>query len=133
MSGGRYLVVGVGARRDVPAADLDAAIDRALAAAGLDASRVGLLATLDRRAAEAGVRAVADRRGWILAGHPAADLRDVPVPNPSARVREAVGVAGVAEAAALRSAGPGGVLVLPKHSTASVSVAIARTARSSPG
>ena len=125
MTGATGLVVGVGARRDVAAAELEAAIDHALTLASADAARVAVLATVDRRAAEAGVRSVAGRRGWTLAAYSTEDLRDVPVPTPSERVAAAVGVPGVAEAAALRAAGPGGVLLLRKVSTAAVSVAIA--------
>ena len=119
------LVLGLGARRGVPAADLDAAIDHALAAARVDGARIAVLATLDRRAAEPGVRTVAVRRGWTLAGYPAQDLRGVAVPTPSDRVRAAVGVPGVAEACALLAAGPGAVLILPKLSSPSVSIAVA--------
>lgn len=119
------LVLGLGARLGVPAADLDAAIDHALATAGVDGARIAVLATLDRRAAEDAVRAVAVRRGWTLAGYPPEDLRGVAVPTPSDRVRAAVGAAGVAEAAALLAAGPGGILILPKLSSPSVSIAIA--------
>ena len=125
MTGRPGLVVGLGARRGVAPADLDAAIDRALAAAGVPGARVATLATLDRRAAEDAVRAVAERRGWTLVGYRPEDLRDVAVPTPSDRVRAAVGAAGVAEAAALLAAGCGGRLILPKTNRASVSVAIA--------
>ena len=125
MTARRGLVLGLGARRGVAAADLDAAVERALAVAGVDGARVAVLATLDRRAAEPGVRAVADRRGWTLTGYRPEDLRDVAVPTPSDRVRAAVGAPGVAEAAALRAAGPGGVLILPKLTSATVSIAIA--------
>ena len=118
-------MVGVGARSGVPENELAQAIDAALAAAGRPAAEVGVLATLDRRAAEPGMRALAARRGWSLAGFPALELAPVDVPEPSAVVAARTGTPSVAEAAALRAAGPGGTLVASKRVFPRVTVAIA--------
>jgi histidinol-phosphate aminotransferase/cobalt-precorrin 5A hydrolase len=91
------VIVGVGARRGVSAAEVLAAVDAVLPAAADDVR----LATLDARAAEPGLVEAAVARGWPLTGHPAAALAAVPVPSPSARVAAVVGTPSVAEAAAL--------------------------------
>lgn len=119
------IVVGVGARSGVPAAEIAEAVDAALASVGRDPGQVAALATLDRRAGEAGVRSMAASTGWRLLGFPAEALARVPAPSPSPAVRAATGTPSVAEAAALLAAGPGAVLLLPKRIAARVTVAIA--------
>jgi histidinol-phosphate aminotransferase/cobalt-precorrin 5A hydrolase len=112
------IVVGVGARPGVEAAEVLAAVDAVLPA-GADGVR---LATLDARAAEPGLRAAAAARGWSVTGHPAAALAAVPVPAPSARVAAAVGTPSVAEAAALLG---GGALLVGRTGVGRVTVAVA--------
>jgi cobalt-precorrin 5A hydrolase len=109
------LILGVGARRGAGAADLRAA-------------DIAVLATVDRRAGEPAVRDLAAGRGWRLVALPAAELAGQPVPHPSPAVAAAVGTPSVAEAAALRAAGPGGALVVAKRVFPGVTVAIARGA-----
>jgi cobalamin biosynthesis protein CbiG len=118
------IVVGVGARPGVGAAEVLAAVDAVLAAVdGPPAGAGGVrLATLDARAAEPGLRAAAAARGWSVAGHPAAALAAVPVPAPSARVAAAVGTPSVAEAAALLG---GGTLLVGRTVVGRVTVAVA--------
>jgi cobalt-precorrin 5A hydrolase/precorrin-3B C17-methyltransferase len=123
------LVVGVGASRGVPAAELDALIDVALADAGLSAASVRALATVDVKSDEVGILAVAKRRGWPLLTYSAAELAGESVPNPSDVVFAAVGTPSVAEAAAQRAArdaGRSAALVVPKRAGAMATVAIAR-------
>ncbi|MBJ7452547.1 MAG: cobalamin biosynthesis protein [Blastococcus sp.] len=111
--------VGLGAVSGVGADEVLAAVD-----AVLPSGTAGVrLATLDARAAEPGVREAAARRGWVLVGHPAAELAGVPVPTPSARVAAAVGTGSVAEAAALLH---GGTLAVPKTVHGRVTVAVSR-------
>jgi cobalamin biosynthesis protein CbiG len=123
--GGR-VVIGLGARPGVPEEELTAAIGAGLAAAGLRPADVAALATLDRRAREPAVRAVAVRFGWPLVSLTAEDLAAVEVPHPSGMAAAAVGTPSVAEAAALRAAAPGAVLILPKRAFPRATVAIAR-------
>jgi histidinol-phosphate aminotransferase/cobalt-precorrin 5A hydrolase len=111
------IVVGIGARPGITAAEVLAAVDAVLpAAAGVR------LATLDARAAEPGLVEAALARGWPLTGHPAAALAAVPVPSPSARVAAAVGTPSVAEAAALLD---GGALLVGRTVVGRVTVAVA--------
>jgi cobalt-precorrin 5A hydrolase len=109
--------VGIGATSGVTAAEVLAAVDAVLppGAAGVR------LATLDVRAAEPGITAAAAERGWAVTGYPAAALARVAVPEPSARVADAVGTPSVAEAAALLS---GGALVVGKTVHGRVTVAV---------
>ena len=113
------MVVGIGARPGVSAAEVLAAVDAVLPAG----ARVTALATLDVRAAEPGLTGAAAARGWPLTGHPAAVLAAVAVPSPSARVVAAVGTASVADAATLLG---GGSLVVGKTVHGRVTVAVAR-------
>ncbi|WP_018640078.1 precorrin-4 C(11)-methyltransferase [Parafrankia elaeagni] len=137
------LVVGVGASRGAPAAEIDTLIDAALAGAGLSPAAVSHLATVTAKADEAGLLQVAARRGWPLVVHTAEELAGVTVPHPSEVVRAAVGTPSVAEAACLLSAparrpdGPPGQvasagagtaaeLVVAKQVSAHATVAVAR-------
>jgi cobalt-precorrin 5A hydrolase/precorrin-3B C17-methyltransferase len=119
------LVVGLGASRGVPAAEVSALIDQALAEAGLSPRSVRAAATVDLKQDEAGLLAAAGERGWPLVTFAAADLAAVPVPHPSETVQAAVGTPSVAEAAALLAAR--GDLVVPKRTTPHATLAIART------
>ncbi|MGY1689287.1 cobalamin biosynthesis protein [Geodermatophilus sp. SYSU D01105] len=112
------IVVGVGARPGVAAAEVLAAVDAVLPA-GADGVR---LATLDARAGEPGLVEAAAGRGWELTAHPAVALAAVPVPSPSARVAAAVGTPSVAEAAALLG---GGTLLVGRTVVGRVTVAVA--------
>ncbi|MYX74382.1 cobalamin biosynthesis protein, partial [Streptomyces sp. SID3915] len=99
------LVVGVGARRGVPAGEVLGLVIGALGAAGLRVRDVVALATLDVRAEEAGITGAAARLGVPVLPYPAEVLARVPVPNPSRAARAAVATGSVAEAAALAGAG----------------------------
>ena len=113
------LVVGIGASRGVPAAEVTALIDAALADAGLSPRSVRHAATVDLKADEAGLLAAVQARDWPLAVYPAAALATVPVPNPSEVVRAATGTPSVAEAAALLAApgAPSGPVIPPRPLT----------------
>lgn len=89
----------------------------------LPGQRIACLATLDRRAAEPGPRRAAAALGVPLHGCSPDRLAGVRVPNPSPRVAAAVGIPGVAEAAALLVGG--GPLVVPRRVVAGVVVAAA--------
>ncbi|MFJ3929572.1 MULTISPECIES: cobalamin biosynthesis protein [unclassified Streptomyces] len=125
----RDLVVGVGASRGAPLAEVEELVRRGLREAGLPTERVAALATLDARAAEPGVVGAAERLGVPLLTYTAGELAAVEVPGGSAAVLAAVGTPSVAEAAALAG---GGELLLPKQVSrpagrrASVTCAIAR-------
>ncbi|MGW7309103.1 cobalamin biosynthesis protein, partial [Streptomyces sp. NPDC054835] len=120
-------MVGVGARSGAEAAEVLGLIGSALREAGLGDGDVGALATLEARAGEPGIAGAAARLGVPVRAFRSEELAGVPVPHPSGRALAATGTASVAEAAALRAAGPGAVLVVPKRRTRSVTCAIARS------
>jgi cobalt-precorrin 5A hydrolase / precorrin-3B C17-methyltransferase len=149
------LVAGLGASRGVPAEEVGALIDEALATVALSPRSVRAAATADLKADEEGLLAAVRERGWPLVTFPVASLATVAVPHPSETVRAAVGTPSVAEAAALLAAsypnpnntnlsntenpvnnsGPVGPtnpispegLIVPKRTSAHATVAIART------
>lgn len=110
------LAVGLGLRPDLSAERILAVLAEAF-----PGQRIACLATLDRRAGEPGPRAAAAVLGVPLYGYSVELLARVPVPNPSERVAAALGIPGVAEAAALL-AGAGPVLV-PRRVVGGVVVA----------
>ncbi|MFJ6867186.1 Rv2231c family pyridoxal phosphate-dependent protein CobC [Streptomyces termitum] len=151
------LHVGVGVRSGATAKEVlelvEAALTRAgevLAEAGLPgagtagggspeggcvgvSARVAGFATVEARAAAPGIVAAARRLGVPVTGFPARVLAAVPVPHPSGTVLAAAGTASVAEAAALRAAGPGAVLLVPKRKGPRVTCAIAVSVPVRPG
>ncbi len=120
------LIVGTGASRGVPAAELGQLIDDTLADLGLSPRSVRYIATADVKADEHGLQAAAAQRGWRVVTFPAERLAAVEVPNPSEVVRRAVGTPSVAEAAALIH--PGATLLAAKRTSAHATVAVARCA-----
>jgi cobalt-precorrin 5A hydrolase/precorrin-3B C17-methyltransferase len=127
------LVVGVGASRGVSSTEVLELLRSTLAEAGLAEGSIAELATVDAKADEAGLLEAAAALGVPLTLHSAESLAVVEVPNPSEVVRDAVGTASVAEAAALVA---GGELLVPKRKSAvgaerlvaAATVAIARRA-----
>ncbi|MEV3962327.1 cobalamin biosynthesis protein [Nocardia sp. NPDC050193] len=110
------IAVGLGLRPDLSAERILAALAQAF-----PGQRIACLATLDRRAGEPGPRDAAAVLGVPLYGYSVERLGRMPVPNPSERVAAALGIPGVAEAAALL-AGTGPVLV-PRQVVGGVVVA----------
>ncbi|MFG3096242.1 precorrin-3B C(17)-methyltransferase [Streptomyces sp. NPDC048202] len=109
------LVVGVGASKGAPVAEVLGLIEGTLREAGLSVRSVAELATVDAKSEEPGIVAAAERLGVPLVTYPADELASVPVPNPSDAPLAAVGTPSVAEAAALRR---GGELLVPKRKSA---------------
>lgn len=115
------LCVGVGAGSRVGAADIVAAV---LDVCGDQSVR--MLATLDRKTVLPPFVDAAEVLGTALVGYSAERLAAVPVPNSAATVDDAVGTPSVAEAAAILAA-DGGPLIVTKHVTNGVTVAVARS------
>ncbi|MFI8188207.1 precorrin-3B C(17)-methyltransferase [Streptomyces sp. NPDC085946] len=109
------LVVGVGASKGAPGAEVLDVIDSALRDAGLSVRSVAELATVDAKRDEPGIVAAAERLGVPLVTYTAEELARVEVPNPSDAPLAAVGTPSVAEAAALVR---GGELLVPKRKSA---------------
>ncbi|MFI1694370.1 precorrin-3B C(17)-methyltransferase [Streptomyces bobili] len=111
------LVVGVGASRGAPVAEVLDVIEGALRDAGLSPRSIAELATVEAKADEPGIVEAAVRLGVPLVTYSAEELAAVEVPNPSAAPLAAVGTPSVAEAAALVR---GGELLVPKRKSAGV-------------
>lgn len=124
-----HLTVGIGCASAATAVEISAHVDAVLAAAGLDPAAVAAFATVEARARHPGLRRVVEERGRPLLAFPAPVLAEVTVPTPSAGVRAVAGTPSVAEAAALRAAGDGAVLVVAKRVRGRVTVAVARGVR----
>lgn len=126
----RVLHVGAGCKRGVDGTIIEARIREALAAARLAPACVAALASVSIKADEPGLRQAAAALGAELHFFDAASLAAVPVPHPSPKAAEVLGVTevGVAEAAALlsaRQAGDAAVLLVPKSAARGVTVAVA--------
>lgn len=120
------LVVGVGCRRDTPAAEIEEAVLASLNRAGLSAASVCLLASVQDKADEVGLLATARTHGWPLRFYRREELAAAgPLPNPSPNAQRALGIPGVAEPAAMLGAGARDLLV-EKQKSANVTVAVAQ-------
>lgn len=122
----RCLVVGVGCNRGTAAAEIRAAVAATLGAHGLSPLAVRNWASIDAKADEEGLLAAAREQGIPLSFFPREQLNAVAVPNPSPAPMRHVGAQGVAEPAALVSAGAGAELVVPKQKHGNCTVAVAR-------
>ena len=80
------------------------AVRQARASVHLEPVAVATLATIDKTHDEAAILLLAAEQGWPLRLFGAAELAQVPVPNPSATVLAHMGTPAVAEAAALLAA-----------------------------
>ncbi|MEU8775261.1 Rv2231c family pyridoxal phosphate-dependent protein CobC [Streptomyces sp. NPDC048606] len=116
------LVVGVGGRAGVSVEEVCALVEETLRGAGLAVAAVTALATVEAKTGEAGLVGAAKRFGVPLVGYSAEELAAVRVPHPSTAVRDAVGTASVAEAAALAG---GGELLVPKRRSVAATCAVA--------
>ncbi|UBV44398.1 cobalamin biosynthesis protein (plasmid) [Deinococcus taeanensis] len=116
------LTLGVGCRRNVSEAQIEAAVRHALGSRPL--TEVREVATVDLKANEPGLLAFCARHDLPLRVLAAADLAARPfVTHPSAWVQRSVGLSGVCEPCAL-SASPRGQLIVPKSALNGVTVAV---------
>jgi cobalt-precorrin 5A hydrolase len=116
------LVVGIGCRKDVSRARIEAAVRHALGERSIDEVRE--MATVDLKANEPGLLAFCAAFDLPLRVFARATLAARPwVSNPSAWVRQNVGLDGVCEPCAL-VASPRGSLLVPKTSLDGVAVAV---------
>jgi cobalt-precorrin 5A hydrolase/precorrin-3B C17-methyltransferase len=125
------LALGVGAARGAPADELVALAHEALRAAGLAADAVACVVSVDLKADEPAVHTLAQAfsvPARFFSREQLAVEADR-VPSPSSAVARAIGIASVAEAAALAAAGPGGRLLVAKRKSPHATVAIAAAAQ----
>jgi cobalt-precorrin 5A hydrolase len=118
------LAVGLGCRRGASADEIVAAVEGTLAGAGLSPLALLGLASIGLKRDEAGLLEAAARLGKAILFYETGDLKDIAVPNPSARVQRETGVPGVCEAAAMKLAGTKDLLV-QKTRCGNVTVAVA--------
>lgn len=121
----RCLWMGLGCRRGVDAAEVERAVSATLARCRAAGASLAGLCSVDLKRDEAGLLEAARNLGLGLRFFPADQLAAIPVPTPSERVRNRVGTASVAEAAAL--AATQGRLVCPKQIMGAVTTALALT------
>jgi cobalt-precorrin 5A hydrolase len=120
------LVLGIGCRRGVSFATLDAWIKETLALKRIALLSITTLASADIKADEEGLQQLAQQYGWNFEAHSVEALKAVSaVPNPSERVRQLVGTPSVSEAAALLSS-HGGRLLVSKCKKEKMTLAIAQ-------
>jgi cobalt-precorrin 5A hydrolase len=123
------LVVGVGCKRGVPCAEIEELFHQVFRDHGLAPLSACCVATASLKADEPGLIEFAARRDLPLRVFSPAELARVgPLPTPSEVVRARVGLAGVAEPAALLAAGAR-ELVVPKQRGRRVTLAVARRAQ----
>jgi cobalt-precorrin 5A hydrolase/precorrin-3B C17-methyltransferase len=125
------LALGVGCERNADPAELETLVRTTLAAHDLAREAVACVVSLDLKADEPAVLALADGLDVPARFFTAETLaREEPrLATPSDVVQNAVGVAGVAEAAALAAAGPDGTLLVPKQRSQRATCAIALSPR----
>jgi cobalt-precorrin 5A hydrolase / precorrin-3B C17-methyltransferase len=129
---GRPMVaLGVGCDRNVTPPELERLVREVLAAHDLSPQAVTCVASLDVKADEGAIHALAASLGVPARFFDADALaREEPrLSSPSETVRQAVRVAGVAEAAALACTGPDGRLLVTKQRSAHATCAIATSSR----
>ena len=113
----RRVHVGVGCRRGVPGDSIERSIRLALELADISPLCVASLASADLKAGEPGLHEAVRTFGVAVQYFSTEAIAACPVPHPSAKAAEILGVerAGVCEAAALLAAGPGACLLQGKQ------------------
>ena len=123
----RLIHLGVGCRRGVGAAAIEAAVRAALEGAALRREAAVSVSSIDVKKDEAGLKAWAEAAGLPLSFYSAEELNAVPGEfTGSDFVKKTVGVDNVCERAAMLSAGEGARLIVKKTSLDGVTVAAAR-------
>jgi cobalt-precorrin 5A hydrolase len=124
------LVAGIGCRRGTNRATLDDWANQVFTKQGLAIRSLAAVATVMLKLDEPGLVAFAAGRGVPLVAFPPEHLVDHPgIETPSERVRSKIGIAAVAEPAALRAAGASRLLVA-KQIGPGVTLAVARVGTS---
>lgn len=111
----QVLNLGVGCRRDCASDGVTAYIEKQLLDRGISPSAIKTVATIDIKKDEAVVAELAKWQNVYFCNiYTSDELKDIVIPNPSDKVREVTGVAGVAESCAIK-ASDGGRLILEKQ------------------
>ncbi len=120
----RCLVAGVGCNRGTSSREILGLIESAFSTHGLSPASLCGLASIEAKQDEAGILEAAELLGVDITFYQAEGLRDLQVPNPSDLVKRHIGVKSVCEAAALKRAG-GGRLLVQKTRSRNATLAIA--------
>lgn len=122
------IVVGIGCRRDSPAAGIAGAVREALAKAGIPVDSVDALAAPEFKADEAGIAEAAAEIGLplTLVERSRMDAVQALCATRSEAAELATGLGAVSEAAAIAGAGRNAVLLLPRIARGGVTCAVAR-------
>ncbi len=123
----KILVAGVGCNRGASSEEILALVAKTCQQFHLAPLSLKSLASISAKEDEAGLRAAARQLGVPCQYFSPKELQAISVPNPSAVVQRHLGVASVCEAAALRAAA-GGPLLVPKQKSANVTLAVAQVA-----
>lgn len=111
----RVLDLGVGCRHDCNPAGVTDYIDKYLVDKGISPLSIKSVSTIDIKKDEAVIAELAQWKNVEYCNIYTSDqLKNIEVPNPSEKVREVTGVAGVAESCAIKAA-DGGKLILEKQ------------------
>ena len=120
------LVAGIGCNRDTGMEEMKALLQDVLETNNLASSSLKCMASIDVKADEPGLITLAQDLGLTVIFFSRQELNQVKgIKNPSTIVEKHVGVKSVCEAAAIRAA-QNGTLIVPKQSTRNVTLAIAR-------
>jgi cobalt-precorrin 5A hydrolase len=120
------IVVGVGCKRGTTLQTLEDWTDKVFDAHGLSPRSLAAVATVTLKMDEPGLLAFAAKRGVPLVAFPPQQLDGCPgIETPSARVKAKIGIAAVAEPAALRASGATRLLVA-KQKGPGLTMALAR-------
>ncbi|MBV8268879.1 MAG: cobalamin biosynthesis protein [Planctomycetaceae bacterium] len=120
------LVAGIGCRRGTPRGAIEAWVEKVFADHRLARNSLAAVATVTLKGDEPGLLAFASAWQVPLVAFPPEQLADQPgIESPSERVRSKVGIAAVAEPAALRAAGASRLLI-PKQIGPGITLAVAR-------
>jgi cobalt-precorrin 5A hydrolase len=125
------LVAGIGCNRGTPWEEINRLLRSVLEQFQLSPDSLGAIASIDLKVDEKGLCALAEHMNLPLQFFSKEELSQVSeVPTPSAVVSKHIGVPSVCEAAAILASREG-QLIVPKHTTRNVTVAIARAVSAS--
>ena len=120
------MAAGIGCNRNTSMEEMHTLLESVLERHHLAPFSLRMLASIDVKSDEIGLLGLAEALDLPLVFYHRKELNQVKdIKNPSAVVEKHVGVKSVCEAAAILAAG-GGTLIVPKQTTANVTVAIAR-------
>lgn len=118
------LAVGLGCNRGTDQAEMAELLEKVLNSHGFSRASLARLASAEVKRDEPGLLELARGLNLPLEFYSPEELKQIKVPNPSTTVEKHVGTQSVCEAAA-QLAARGGPLVVPKHKTPNVTVAVA--------